>query len=115
MNATLEKDILNIIENFKEKVNPGFTADSQDLMNIRKIIKRYSGGRSNEHQEDVMYSSVDYDALKRHQVKDFKFSLEDYKQWQKETLEELKQQFISRRNEYAIKRETTSFIQLPIE
>lgn len=115
MNATLEQDILNIIENFKEKVNPGFTADSQDLIKIRRLIQKHPSGRRNSESDGIMYYQVDYDALKRHEVKDFKFSLEDYKEWQIETLETLKQQFIARRNNYANKRETTNFIQLPIE
>lgn len=115
MNATLEQDILNIIENFKEKVNSDFTADSQDLIKIRKLIQKHPSGRRNSEGDDIMYYQVDYDALKRHQVKDFKFSLEEYKQWQIETLEIFKQQFIARRNAHAIKRETTKTIQLPIE
>jgi hypothetical protein len=115
MNATLEEDILNIIENFKDKVNPEFTADSQDLIKIKRLIQRHPCGRRNSESDGLMYYQVDYDALKKHKVKDFKFSLEDYKKWQIETLETLKQQFIARRNNYASKRETTTIIQLPIE
>jgi hypothetical protein len=94
MEATLKQDTLNIIKNFKEKVNGDFNADEQDIKNIQKLIKTYPSGRSNEYGDDTLYSCIDYAGLKRHQVKDFKFSLEDYKRWQSETIEELK----SRRN-----------------
>lgn len=94
MIATLEQDILNIIENFKEQVNSGFTASSQDLTKIKKIIQDWRLGRETQNGGNTLYTCIDYEGLKRHQVKDFKFSLEDYKRWQSETIEELK----SRRN-----------------
>lgn len=94
MIATLEQDILNIIENFKEQVNSDFTASSQDLTKIKKIIQDWRLGRRTQNGGNTLYTCIDYEGLKRHQVKDFKFSLEDYKRWQSETIEELK----SRRN-----------------
>ena len=90
MIATLEQDILNIIENFKEQVNPDFTAGSQDLMKIKKIIQDWKLGRETQCGGSTLYTCIDYEGLKRHNVKDFKFSLEDYREWQSETIEELK-------------------------
>lgn len=90
MEATMKQDVLNIIKNFKEKVNSDFNADAIDVTNIQKMIKTYPNGRSNEYGDDTLYSCIDYAGLKRHNVKDFKFSLEDYKEWQSETIEELK-------------------------
>lgn len=110
MVATLEQDILNIIEQFKEQVNPDFAADSQDLMTIRRLIQKHPSGRRNSQGDDVMYYQVDYAGLKRHGVTDFKFSLEDYKKWQIETLEILKEQFIARRKHDVYKPETINFI-----
>jgi hypothetical protein len=96
MFATIEQDVLNIIENFKKHVNPSFTANSHDLMYIRKMINTCPASRTNG-KDGVMYYSVDYATLKKHGVKNFKFSIEDYREWRKETLEELKQDFIQRR------------------
>lgn len=110
MIATLEQDILNIIEQFKEKVNPDFAADSHSLITIRKLIQKHPSGRRNSQGDDIMYYQVDYEGLKRHGVTDFKFSLEDYKKWQIETLEILKQQFIARRKNDVYKPETINFI-----
>ena len=91
MDATMKQDVMNIIKNFKEQVNSDFNADSEDIKNIQKLIKTYPNGRSNEYGDDTLYSCIDYEGLKRHNVKDFKFSLEDYKEWQSETIEILKQ------------------------
>lgn len=115
MIATLQEDVLHIIENFKEKVNPKFVATPQDLMKIKKMVQDNYCGRTNERGGDILYASVDYDGLKRNNVKDFSFSLKDYERWSIETLELLKAEFIARRNKYAIKREATKTIQLPIE
>ena len=90
MIATLEQDILNIIKNFKEQVNPDFAPDSQDLADIKKIIQNWRLGRETQDGGDIKYICIDYDGLDRHNVKDFKFSLKDYTEWQSETIEILK-------------------------
>ena len=96
MFATIEQDVLNIIENFKKYVNPSFTANSQDLMNIKKLIKTCPASRVNG-ADGIFYYAVDYNTLKKHGVKDFKFSIEDYRDWRRQTLEELRNEFIQRR------------------
>lgn len=115
MMATLQEDVLHIIEKFKEKVNPKFVATPQDLMKIKKMVQDNYCGRTNSNGGDILYTSVDYDALKRHKVKDFSFSLKDYERWSIETLEILKAEALVRRNRNANKRKTTKTIQLPIE
>lgn len=96
MNATIKQDTINIIKNFKEKVNPEFNADSKDMENILKLINTCPASRING-DDGVMYYSVDYNTLKKHGVKDFKFSIGDYRAWRLEELEELRKGFISRR------------------
>ena len=98
MIATVEQDILNIIENFKKYVNPSFTANSQDLMKIRRIIQDWKLGKETENG-NTLYTFIDYEGLKRHGVKNFSFSLEEYSEWQNETIEILKQDYINRRKD----------------
>lgn len=115
MIATLQQDILHIIENFKERVNPKFVATPQDLAQIKRMVQDNHCGRTNERGGDILYASVDYDGLKRHKMKDFSFSLRDYEGWVTETLEILKAEAIARRDKRATERKTTEIVQLPIE
>lgn len=99
MIAALEQDILKIIEQFKKHVNPSFTATPHDLQKIKDIITNYPSGRETLDRTNTLYTCIDYAGLKRHGVKDFSFSLEDYSEWQTETIEQSKQDFIKRRKE----------------
>ena len=97
MIATVEQDILKIIEQFKKHVNPSFTATPHDLQKIKDIITNYPSGRETLDRTNTLYTCIDYAGLKRHGVKDFSFSLEDYSEWQNETIEILKKEYASRR------------------
>ena len=103
MIATLQQDLLNIVRCFKEQVNPDFDPTNQDIIKIKQLITNHPHGRMNSNGGDILYTTVDYDGLKRHGVKDFNFSLQDYQEWKIETLEILKNEFITRRNKYATK------------
>jgi hypothetical protein len=97
MIATLEQDILKIIEQFKKHVNHSFTATPHDLQKIKDIITNYPSGKETLDRTNNLYTCIDYAGLKRHGVKDFSFSLEDYSEWQNETIEILKKEYASRR------------------
>ena len=99
MIATLQEDLLNIVKCFKEKVNPSFEPSPKDIVKIKDIITNYPSGRETLDRTNTLYTSIDYEGLKRHGVKDFSFSLEDYSEWQTETIEQLKQDFIKRRKD----------------
>ena len=112
MIATLTQDVMNVIENFKSKVNPEFVASPSDITKIKTLITECSGGRSNSNGGDILYTYIDYDGLKRHNIKDFSFSLKDYERWSVETLELLKADAIARRNK-RVERKANDIIQLP--
>ncbi len=99
MIATLQEDLLNIVKRFKEEVNPSFEPSPKDIAKIKDIITNYPSGRETLDRTNTLYTCIDYAGLKRHAVKDFSFSLEDYSEWQTETIEQLKQDFIKRRKE----------------
>ena len=100
MDATLKQDIIHIIDQFKKHVNPEFVATPKEIEKIKELIIEHSGGRSNENGGNIMYTYIDYDGLKRHNVKDFSFSAEDYELWSIETLDLLKAECRARRNKY---------------
>lgn len=97
MNASLQQDLLNIVKCFKEQVNPAFEATNQDIIKIKQLITSHPHGRINSNGGDILYTTIDYAGLKRHGVKDFSFSLQDYREWKLETLEILRNNFIARR------------------
>lgn len=99
-NATLKQDIIHIIDQFKKQVNPNFVATSSDIEKIKELVTEHSGGRSNEGHGDIMYTYIDYDGLKRHNVKDFGFSADDYENWSNETLDLLLAECRARRKQY---------------
>ncbi len=87
MIATINEDVFNIIEEFKKQVNPSFKPSGADIANIKYLMKSSHNGRSNKDGGDILYYCVDYEGLKRHNVKDFSFSIPDYEEWVKETIE----------------------------
>jgi hypothetical protein len=91
MEASLQQDLLNIVKCFKEQVNPAFEATNTDITRIKQLITSHPHGRTNIDGGDVLYTLLDYDGLKRHEVKDFSFSINDYIVWKQETLDLLKQ------------------------
>ena len=97
MIATLQEDLLNIVKRFKEEVNPSFEPSPKDIVKIKDIITNYSSGRETLDRTNTLYTCIDYAGLKRYGVKDFSFSLEDYSEWQNETIEILKKEYASRR------------------
>lgn len=101
MNATLTQDIIHIITEFKKRVNPEFIATPNDIEKIKRLIAINSIGRSNEGLGDVMYTCVDYDGLKRNDVKNFDFSISSYEMWVVETIKLLKAKHKTRRENYA--------------
>ena len=112
MNATLKQDIIHIINEFKMLVNPDFVATPKDIEKIKELITEHSGGRSNANGGNIMYTYIDYDGLKRHNVKDFSFSAEDYELWSFETLVLLKAKCRARRNKYGVNWKTIKIVQL---
>lgn len=97
MNATLAQDVINIINEFKKQVNPGFVATPEDIEKIKVLITEHSGGRCCDLKNNIYYTCLDYDGMKRHNVKDFSFSAEDYELWSIETLDLLKAECIAKR------------------
>lgn len=96
MIATINQDVIHIIEKFKKLVNPNFKPTNIDIENIKRFVQVAKTGRANENGGDILYCSVDYEGLKRHNVQSFNFKLEDYYEWEQETFDLLKKELLAK-------------------